>query len=184
MRIKLIALGPHSYRRDQGRHMETEERIRFLETNLARQISWIGSADSKSAFGFVLNTGMLGVLAAVLPKHAITWTVALAVLVSLAVVFALASLACITFASFPRVEGPSASLVFFGGVAQRTAEQFKDAVNNLSDEGYVDDLAKQCHRNAEIASRKFKWVQNAFFWLYLAVLPWGVSIFLLYKAWK
>ncbi len=162
--------------------MEITERIRFLETNLGRQLSWIGAADSRSALAFALNTGMLGVLAAISPKQATAWAVAPAVFASFAVVFALGSLVCLTFASFPRVDGPRGSLVFFGGIAQRTAEQFKEAVNVLSDESYVDDLANQCHRNAEIANRKFSWVQRAFVCLYLAVPPWGLAIFLLYNV--
>jgi len=161
--------------------METTERIRFLETNLGRQLSWIRAADSRAALAFALNTGMLGVLAAVSPKQATAWGVAPAILASFAAAFALASLVCLTFASFPRVEGPRGSLVFFGGIAQRTTAQFKEAVTALSDESYIDDLANQCHRNAEIASQKFSWVQRAFVCLYLAVPPWGFAIFLLYN---
>ena len=162
--------------------METGERVRFLETNLGRQLSWIRAADSRSALAFALNTGMLGFLAAVSPKQATAWGVVPAIFASFAAAFALASLVCLTFASFPRVEGPRGSLVFFGGIAQRTAEQFKEAVIALSDASYVDDLANQCHRNAEIASRKFSWVKRAFVCLYLAVLPWGFAIFLLYNV--
>ena len=161
--------------------METTERIRFLEANLGRQLSWISAADSRSTLAFALNTGMLGVLAAVSPKQATAWCVAPAIFASFAVALALASLICLTFASFPRVAGPRGSLVFFEGIAQRTAAQFKEAVTTLSDESYIDDLVNQCHRNAEIASRKFSWVQRAFICLYLAVPTWGVAVFLLYN---
>jgi len=161
--------------------VETTERIRFLEANLDRQLSWIRATDSKLALAFALNTGMLGVLAAVSPKQACAWDVAPAIFASFAAAFALASLVCLTFASFPRTEGPRGSLVFFGGIAQRTATQFKEAVAALSDESYIDDLANQCHRNAEIANRKFSWVQRAFICLYLAVPPWGLAVFLLYN---
>jgi hypothetical protein len=161
--------------------METTERIRFLEANLGRQLSWIRAADSRLTLAFALNTGMLGVLAAVSPKQATAWAVAPAIFASFAAAFALASLICLTFASFPRVKGPRGSLVFFEGIAQHTAAQFKEAVTALSDESYIDDLVNQCHRNAEIASRKFSWVQRAFICLYLAVPAWGVAVFLLYN---
>ncbi len=57
--------------------METGERVRFLETNLGRQLSWIRAPDSRAALAFALNTGMLGFLAAVSPKQATAWGVAI-----------------------------------------------------------------------------------------------------------
>jgi hypothetical protein len=162
--------------------MDAQERVRFLEANLGRQLAWIGAADSRSAFIFAVDTAMLGLLAAVAPRQAASWGVAPAVFASFATVFVLASLLFITFASFPRVEGPRGSLVFFRGITQRTTQQFKDAVAALSDESYADDLVNQCYRNAEIASRKFSWVQRSLICLYLAVPPWGLAIYLLYNA--
>ena len=164
--------------------METTERIHFLEANFDRQLSWIRAADSRLTLAFALDTGMLGVLAAVSPLQPTSWSIASAIFASFAAAFAVASLVCVTFASFPRVQGPLGSLVFFEGISHRTAPQFKEAVIALSDESYIDDLANQCHRNAEIASRKFSWVQRAFVCLYLAAPAWGLAIFLLYNVGK
>ncbi|MBZ0097769.1 MAG: hypothetical protein K8F30_01715, partial [Taibaiella sp.] len=55
--------------------MEKEALIKLLEGNLARQLSWIASADSKITFAFALNTSMLGVLGAISPKTAEEWSV-------------------------------------------------------------------------------------------------------------
>jgi hypothetical protein len=162
--------------------MESAERIRLLEGNLDRQLAWIRAADGRSALAFALNTGMLGVLAAVSPKQAFSSDLAPAIFAAFAVAFALASLVCVALVSFPRVKGPRGSVVFFGGISQRNAGQFKEAVTALSDENYIEDLANQCHRNAEIATAKFKWVQIAFGCLFLSVPFWCLAVFLLYNG--
>ena len=160
--------------------MEANDRVAFLEANLTRQLHWTSAADSKVAFGFTVNTAMLGLLAAVAPSTSAGWTTAPAVCASFAVAFGITGLLFLSFASFPRTEGPRGSLLFFGGIAQRDSEQFKSAVLSLSQEAYIDDLSVQCHRNAEIAARKFAWVQRALICLYLSVIPWGLSLWLLY----
>lgn len=164
--------------------MSDIDRIKFLGTNLARQLAWIGAAESKISFAFTINAAMLGVLAAVSPKLASDWTVAPAIFASFSTAFVLASLLFLSFASFPRTHGPKSSLVYFGGIAQRDADQFYEAVSTMSSEAYIEDLSAQCHRNAEIANRKFTWVQRALALLYLAVIPWGLAIYLLYSCTK
>lgn len=162
--------------------MSDIDRVNILEATLARQLGWIAAADTKVSFVFAIDTAMLGVLAAVSPRAGSAWSVAPAICAAFAVVFGLATLLLLCFASFPRTKGPTNSLIYFGGIAQRDADQFRDAVSRLSLESYTTDLAAQCHRNAEIASRKFIWVQRAVVSLYLSVLPWGGAILLLYNA--
>lgn len=158
------------------------EHVTFLEGNLARQLGWIAAADSKASFVFTLDTAMLGLLAAVAPRTGGAWGLTPAICAAFAVALGLAALLFLCFTSFPRTKGPKNSLIYFGGIAQRNAAQFQDAVSQLSLESYMVDLAAQCHRNAEIASRKFIWVRRALISLYLSVLPWGIAIFLLYNA--
>jgi len=158
------------------------ERISFLEENLARQLAWISAADSKISFVFAIDTAMLGLLAAVSPMAVCSWRVAPAVFAGFAAVFGLTSLILLSLASFPRTKGPKSSLIFFGGIAQRDASQFKESVCEMSPESHLDDLCAQCHRNAEIADRKFAWVQWATVALYLSVVPWFCAIYLLYKV--
>lgn len=153
----------------------------FLECNLSRQLAWISAADSKGSFIFALDTAMLGILAAVAPKNGTAWDVAPAIVASFSVLFGLASILFLCFSSFPRTDGPKNSLIFFGGIAQRDSKQFTEAVSVLNSEAYVDDLSAQCHRNAEIAQRKFVWIRRALISLYLSVVPWAVAIFLLYN---
>jgi hypothetical protein len=162
--------------------MEVSDRIAFLEANLARQLHWIRLADSKVAFVFTANTAMLGILAGIAPASTASWTTAPAICASFALAFGIAGLLFLSFAAFPRTGGPKGSLLFFGGIAQRDSEQFKRAVLSLSHEAYIDDLSTQCHRNGEIATQKFAWVQRALFCLYLSVIPWGLSLWLLYNG--
>ncbi len=164
-------------------HMISDtDQISFLEKNLARQIAWISAADSKISFVFAIDTALLGLLAAVSPKQASSWTVAPAIFAAFAAVFVLASLIFLSLASFPRTKGPKSSLIFFGGIVQRDADQFRRAMCEMSAESHIDDLCVQCHRNAEIAERKFVWVQRAMVTLYLSVAPWFLAIYLLYNV--
>ncbi len=162
--------------------MEHRDLVPILETNLSGQLHWISSADRKAAFAFTLTTAMLGLLAAIAPRTMHAWTIAPAIFASFAGALGVAALLFVSLASFPRTEGPKGSLVYCGGIAQRTAEQFKDAVCALSIEAYVADLAAQCHRNAEIAAGKFLWIQRALLCLYLSVPPWALAVWLLYAA--
>lgn len=160
--------------------MEDRENVRFLESNLARQLAWINAADSKISFVFAIDTAMLGLLAAISPAKVGDWTVVPAVLAAVAAVLVLISLILLSLASFPRTKGPKSSVVYFGSISQMDVDQFKESVFEMSIESYVDDLCAQCHRNAKISQRKYSWVQRASVALYLSVVPWSLSIYMLY----
>ena len=162
--------------------MENKELVPILEANLARQLHWIASADSKAAFAFTLTTAMLGILAAIAPRDSSAWAVAPAIFTSFAVALGVAALLFLSFAALPRTEGPKGSLIFCGGISQRSAAQFKEAIFAVTPDTYAADLAVQCHRNAEIATTKFAWIQRALFCLYLSVVPWALALWLLYSA--
>lgn len=161
--------------------MDQAELVRVLEISLSRQLTWIGAADSRVAFIFALNTAMLGVLAAVAPTTVAEWTILSAVVTAFSTVFAGCSLLALSFACFPRTAGPKNSLVYFGGIAQRDTKQFHDAIVGLTVDEYVADLSAQVHRNAEIAFKKFYWVQRALICLYAVVIPWSLAFYLLYS---
>ncbi len=155
------------------------ERISLLEKNLARQIAWISAADSKISFVFAIDTAILGLLAAVSPTAVSNWKSAPTVFAATAMVFGLLSLFFLLLASFPRTKGPESSLIFFGSIARRDADQFKDDICEMSLESHVDDLCAQCHRTAEIANRIFVWVQRAMVALFLSLVPWFFAIYFL-----
>jgi len=160
--------------------MQEDEQIRLLETSLDRQFHWISGADVKAGFAFTLDTAMLGLLAAIAPRTTANWAIAPAIFTAFAVFFELVALAFLAVASFPRTGGPRGSLIFCGGIAQKTVEQFRDAMKGLSATAYIEDLASQVYRNAEIAARKFTWIQRALSCLFISVVPWGIALWLLY----
>jgi len=162
--------------------MSNVDEIAFLEGNLARQLGWIAAADAKATFVFAVDTAMLGVLAAVSPRSACEWELVPALVASLTVALLLASLSSLCFATFPRTKGPKRSLIYFGGVATQSREKFAEAVSQFSVPAYAADLAAQCHRNAEIAACKFRWVRRALASVFLSVLPWGATVFMLYNT--
>lgn len=163
-----------------GASMEGEDLVPVLETNLSRQLHWISSADAKVRFAFTFATAMLGVLAAVAPSSLETWSTTSAALTLIAGVLEVVALLFASFAAFPRTTGPAGSLIYCGGIVELTREEFQGALRNMSNASYAADLASQCHRNAEIAVTKFRWVHRALRCLYFSVLPWVMALWVLY----
>ena len=162
--------------------MEHDDKMRFLEESLSRQLLWIAATEKKTTLIFALNTAMLGVLAAVAPDNLFKWDSASGFFASIAVVLNLLSLGSVAFSMFPRTTGPTGSLIYFGGIHDMKVEEYVQAVKELSAERLFDDFANQCHRNAQIATIKYRWVQRANILLFLSILPWLASLFLLYSA--
>lgn len=151
------------------------------ELELERLLSWVKAAESRLALVLPVSTAMLGALAVLVPPPS-KWTMAGGIAAAFAVFFLLLSIAFAACASFPRTSGPKGSLLFFGGIAAKGLDQYKAAVRSITSDEYLDDLLTQCHRNAQIAERKYAWVQRSMACLFLAALPWGLSLFILYSG--
>jgi hypothetical protein len=152
----------------------------LLESTLARQLQWIAAADAKVSPIVTVDIAMFGVLAAVAPETG-KWnwvSVTLAVLASGALA---ASLLHLLFATFPRTKGPEGSLIYFGGITQRTEERFVAEINGLEPEQYELDLARQSYVNARIAGEKYKHVKTGTRFLYAAIIPWSLAVYVLYN---
>jgi hypothetical protein len=154
-------------------------KIDYLEKELSRLLGWIQVADSRMALVLPISTAMLGAIAVLSPTVDL-WTAKPAITCSFAAFFLVLSLIFSAFASFPRVEGPKGSVIFFGGIVAREIDQFRQSVNALNESSYQDDLINQCHINSQIANKKFTWVRRAMISLFLSFLPWAISVFLLY----
>lgn len=122
---------------------------------------------------------MLGVLAALLPSAA-EWLVLPAIISALAALGLLSSLTFLIAATFPRLSGPDKSLVYFGGIKRLLADDYVKAVLDATRDTLVEDIARQCHRNAEIAGVKFRFVRNAMILLYTSIPLWLVALAWLY----
>lgn len=157
------------------------DKIDYFEKTLARQLAWIQAADTRLSLVLPLSTAMLGTLAVLTPA-ADSWPISVALLSSCAVILLILSIVFCACAAFPRTYGPKGSMIFFGGIAQRKTDQYQSDAKSLSEEDYVDDLARQCHANAQIADTKYNWVKRGLACLFLATLPWALSVYFLYAA--
>jgi len=160
--------------------MNERERIGFLELSLTRMLQWINAAEARIAVVLGLDTAMLGALAAFAPLLK-TWMTATVIYAAVAVGCLVLSLIFIALATFPRMRRPEQSMVYFGAVAEFDPEQYLAAAKSLTAEQYIDDLARQCHRNAQIARAKFGHIRRGLFFLFVAIVPWALAILLLYQ---
>lgn len=152
-----------------------------LESHLARLLGWISAADAKITPVLAVNTASLGALAA-LAAPVRKWDIWLALGTAVTLVLLALSFLHVFLAAFPRTHGPKGSLVFFGGITERTEDEFVGEILNVQPGEYTRDLARQCYRNAEIAGEKFHHVKLATTFLLGALLPWAVTIYFMYGA--
>ena len=155
--------------------------LSVLESILSRQLAWIAAADAKTSFIFPVASAMCGLLAALAPEPG-CWSIAAAVCTAIATLFLVLSILFCAFATFPRTDGPPGSNIYFDGISNRNSDQFISDMQQLDESSHLADLARQCHINAQIASVKFKWVKFALASLFVAALPWVLSLYFLYSA--
>ena len=155
--------------------------IVVLEDELARLLDWIKAAESRLSLVLTLSTAMLGALAVLAPA-ASKWTLPAAVVAAFAALLLGLSIMFSALAAFPRTKGPRGSVIYFNCIAGMGLPQYQDAVRELNADGYFDDLTKQCHRNAQIAERKYFWVQRSMACMFIGAVPWIVALFILYSG--
>ena len=160
--------------------MDSARRTEILEAMLAKQLGWIAAADAKTGFIFAVATAMLGVLASAAPAYG-EWTAFGVTLTTIATMLLFASLLCIVLAIFPRTFGPKLSVIFFGGIAGRTLDDYRSDMQTLSDEAYEEDLIQQCHINASIAATKYRWVKHGSVLLATSLPPWVAAAYILFR---
>lgn len=153
----------------------------LLDRILGRNLGWIATADSKVAPILAVDTAMLGVLAALVPRPS-GWTFLQVAATSLAVALLLASVVCLVLAVFPRTEGPRGSRVYFGSIAKMEREAYVTSILSGVTQELLQDFTRQCHRNAEIADAKFSYVRRAMLLVFFSIIPWLVAVALLYSA--
>lgn len=154
--------------------------LNLLDRILTRNLAWIATADAKIAPILAINTAMLGVIAALAPSSS-AWTISSAIFSAIAGLLLLGSIICLVTASFPRLQGPKGSLIYFGGIAERDADTFVAELSKGITEEILRDFALQCHRNAQIAHSKYAYIKWAMILLYSSVPPFLIDVFLLYN---
>lgn len=161
--------------------LNTEDLVARQEIVLSRLIEWIKAADTKLTLTLPLSTTMTGALAVLVPPVS-GWTVGGGIAASAATFFLILSIIFAALACFPRTSGPLGSLVYFGGIVSKDLDQYCKAVRIQTRVEYLEDLIRQCHRNAQIAERKYTWLQRAMGCMFIALIPWASAIFTLYSG--
>jgi hypothetical protein len=159
----------------------SDAKIELLDRILARNLAWIAAADSRLAPLMAVDTAMLGVLAALVPS-APAWRVVPAIVTASSAVLVIVSILSLVAGTFPRLTGPRASLLYFGGIASLEPDQYVARVLSATSDDLLRDFATQCHRNAEIAKAKFQCVKLSMILMFAAVPVWLAAIALLYAA--
>lgn len=145
---------------------------------LELQLKWIGAADARIAPLFAIDTAMLGVLAARAPALA-KWTPDVSIFAGAAFVFLGCSILFLALATFPRLEGPPASLHFFGGIAKMKVSDYIASMLSSTNDDLTRDLYQQVHRNAEIAREKFYYIWWAVVASFCSLPCWIIAVWLI-----
>ncbi|MFQ1698952.1 Pycsar system effector family protein [Loktanella agnita] len=146
-----------------------------FEWLLERQLSWISQADSKLS---VLGPLPLAMLAISLSGASVdfgnfSW---MDVPVFMSTILLSVSLLFAKWALSPKLDGPEASVIFFGRIAESTAEDFAKQVMETDEASFRQDILKQVHRNALIAQQKHRNIRLSIFWLACATPLWLLSV--------
>jgi len=161
--------------------MEDEKaQLDLLDRILGRNLNWVASADAKVTPMLAINTAMLGVIAALVPK-ATDWTVLSGIATAIATLSLFGGVVFLVLATFPRLNGPRSSLLFFGGIASYEEEQYLEKILQGITPDLLKDYARQCHRNAEIAQQKYRFIKYAMVCTFFSVPAWVLSVALLYQ---
>jgi len=159
-----------------------EERIKAAQWLFERTLGWIATADVKVSVALALDTAMLGGLAAAFAGSDYHLRTAWCYLFVLAATAGMAfAMFCAGMAAIPRMRGPVKSMIFFGRVMEKDADTYVDEFSNMTEKEYLADLARQIHRNSEIACEKHHWVRKSLFWSFLSAGVWIVAIAMLVK---
>lgn len=149
--------------------------LALAERTLDRQVEWVRTADAKVAPVFAVDAAMLGVLGVRLP-HLHEFSLPVAIVWALAAAALLVSLVCLGLVALPRLDGPKESLIFFGTAAKIEAGDYVARLLAADEALITEDVARQAHRNAEIAAAKFAHLKNAALCMFAALPLWLVAI--------
>lgn len=161
---------------------DDKERVDAAKWIFERTIGWIATADVKIGAAIAIDTAMLGGLAAAFAgsdyQLRTAWIYFFVCTAAAGMIFALF---CAGFALFPRMAGPTKSMVFFGKIAEMDEDTYADRFMNLTHKDLLADLSAQIHRNSQIACDKHRWVRKSLLWSFLSAAVMVVAIALLVK---
>jgi hypothetical protein len=151
------------------------------EASLDRQLEWVRAVDSKTPIVVGLATTMLAVLGALSPAP-MNLNCGTGLVMAFGGLPLVGCLCWCAAATFPHTSGPDGSMIYFGGICKVAPEEYGKKISAQTDAEYLVDLNAQCYRNAQIAVAKYRAVQRALLWLFIAMPAWLVASYLLYKG--
>lgn len=143
-------------------------------------LSFFDRAETRLSFVFGIDVAMIGLLASAAPP----WQMLrpYMALAAIPVLLLVMSLIHGYFGLFPRLKGPSRSVVFFGRIAGMKAAEYIATWRNTSDDNLEREVLEQVWRNATILAEKFRRLKTAFLYTAVSVIPWAVSFAVLLWA--
>ncbi len=155
------------------------EKLAYLNTCLNRNLAWVAAADQKVAPVFSIDLAMIGVLCGAASKVG-HWPLVVGICAGLSGLTLLSSMVLAACVGFPRLKGPKDSAVFFGGIANHDKTMFVEKMLGGVTREMLEDVARQTHRNAEIACLKFAHVRTAMILMFASIPFWLVAVAVLY----
>ena len=151
----------------------------ILERQLDLLLGWVRASESRLVFLLSLSTAMLSVIT-IFSRSIANWSVWTSTMAFVAGFWLALGIASCAASVFPRTGGPSASLIYFGGIGSLELEEYKRRVKSRTTDEYLDDLVEQCHINAKIAAKKYQWVRKSLTLVSLGFASWVVWLILLF----
>jgi hypothetical protein len=137
-----------------------QEKLELIDGILSKNLSWIAAADSKGTHLFAIDSAMLALMLAIATKASVLTPWALVFSFSATVPLFL-SVVLIVLATFPRIKGPKDSLIYFGGIASYDENHYVEEILKITYDGLLEEIARQCHRNANVAKEKYVFVRRS-----------------------
>jgi len=157
--------------------MNMQEKIDIAEKNLERLLAHIKSVDNKCILLLGMNTAMLGILANS-ANSVCHWDFLKGVITIFTIFVLLTSLLLTFLGSYPQTKGPKKSLILYNTIVEKDYEKFENDFLILDAKVYIKDILKQCYRNAEILSNKYKRLKRAYCLLFIGLISWTINIYL------
>lgn len=147
----------------------------FALQQLDRLQGFFPRVEGKATFLFAANVGMLAAIGLGYPiKEPFSWVGGVG--------FAATALLCGSLLDvyrtiFPRLKYPEKiGVVFFGHIAQTSAEYYTARIQTMSDAELLEDIGSQIVINSKYLDVKFKAMERAFRLSWAALLPWVLFI--------
>lgn len=159
----------------------TKEKLAAAQWIFERQLGWIAAADVKVGVVVTIDLALMGGLAAAFTS-AQCKPLAGEVFAAMAGIGLAVAVVCAAAATFPRLNGPKQSLLFFGRIAGKEEGEYLDDFMAASPVDLIKDWSRQIHVNARIAHNKHSWVRRAIIWSFGSSPFWLIALCYFVKA--